>query len=323
MATDPKRILVIKLGALGDFIQALGPAKAIRRAHPGARITLLTTPPYAALAEASGYFDAVWIDSRPRLWQPRAWIELRRRLRAGDFQRVFDLQTSERSGHYFRLLGRRPEWSGIAPGCSHPHANPRRDRLHTVDRQAEQLRLAGIDAVPPADLSWLGGDGRGTARRVGLKSPYVLLVPGGAAHRPEKRWPAAQYAALAGVLAARGLTLGVLGGAEEAALAGEIAARARIDGLCNLAGQTSLADIASLARGARAAIGNDTGPMHLIAATGCRAVVLFSDASDPALCAPRGKRVTILRHEPLAALPVEQVLAALQLRPARRRVRAV
>lgn len=323
MATDPQRILVVKLGALGDFIQALGPAQAIRRAHPGARITLLTTPPYAALAEASGYFDEVWVDSRPRLWQPRAWLELGRRLRAGDFQRVYDLQTSDRSGHYFRLMGRQPEWSGIAPGCSHPHANPRRDRMHTVDRQAEQLALAGIDEVPPADLSWLGDDGRGAARRFGLKPPYVLLVPGGAAHRPAKRWPAAHYAALAGLLAARGLALGVLGDAKEAALTGEIASHARFGDLRNLAGQTSLADVASLARGARAAVGNDTGPMHLIAATGCHAVVLFSGASDPALCAPRGRRVTILRREPLAALPVEEVLAALEPRPARRRARAV
>ncbi|SVC64277.1 uncharacterized protein METZ01_LOCUS317131, partial [marine metagenome] len=49
-------ILVIKLGALGDFIQACGPFKAIREHHSGAKITLLTTKPFASIAVASNYF---------------------------------------------------------------------------------------------------------------------------------------------------------------------------------------------------------------------------------------------------------------------------
>ncbi|MHA1569942.1 MAG: glycosyltransferase family 9 protein, partial [Alphaproteobacteria bacterium] len=75
------RILVIRLGALGDFVQSMGPFAAIRRHHANARITLLTTAPYVALGEASGYFDAVWIDARPPGWRFAAWLRLRRRLR--------------------------------------------------------------------------------------------------------------------------------------------------------------------------------------------------------------------------------------------------
>jgi len=56
-ARAPERILVIKLGALGDFVQALGPFAAIRAHHPAADIVLLTTRPYADLGRASGYFD--------------------------------------------------------------------------------------------------------------------------------------------------------------------------------------------------------------------------------------------------------------------------
>ena len=78
----------------------------------------------------------------------------------------------------------------------------------------------------------------------------------------------------------------------------------------DLTGKTSFAQIAALAREAAFAVGNDTGPMHLIAAAGCVSVVLFSDESDPALCAPRGK-VTILRRPELAALTVDEVAAAL------------
>ena len=53
------KILVIKLAALGDFIQALGPFAAIRKHHSGSRITLLTSKPFVELAHAGGFFDQV------------------------------------------------------------------------------------------------------------------------------------------------------------------------------------------------------------------------------------------------------------------------
>ena len=151
------RILVIKLGALGDFMLAFGPFAAIRAQHPAAEVTLLTTAPFADLARDSRWFDRVLTDSRPRWWDLPALVRLRRALQGFDF--VYDLQTSGRSSHYHRMAGR-PPWSGIARGASHPHANPARDRMHTLDRQREQLAMAGIPAVPSPDLSWLTAGGR-------------------------------------------------------------------------------------------------------------------------------------------------------------------
>lgn len=298
------RILVIKLGALGDFVQAFGPFAAIRAHHAGAEITLLTTRPFAELAAASPWFDHVWIDDKPKLWQVGKLAALRARLRNGRFTRVYDLQTSDRSSFYFRLMGGSVEWSGIARGCSHPHANPARDHMHTLERQAEQLVMAGIPDIPAPDLSWAGGD----VHRFGLPRPYVLLCPGGAPHRPGKRWPASSFAALARWLVARGLRPVLLGTDKERA---EIdAIRAACPEARDLAGRTSFLDILGLAREAAAAVGNDTGPMHLIATAACPSVVLFSHESDPTLCAPRG-RVSVLRASSLAELPVAEVETAL------------
>jgi len=309
--TVPRRILVIKLGALGDFVQAMGPFAAIRARFPQAAITLLTTRPLEALGRACPWFDEVWIDDKPKLWQARRLLALRRRLRGGGFDRVYDLQTSDRSSLYFHLIGHQVEWSGIARGCSHPDPNPRRDFLHTTERQRGQLAAADIPEVPPPDLSWIGGTAAAT---FGLSGPFVLLCPGGAPHRPAKRWPAERFGAVANRLVQRRLTPVLIGTAAEAEAI--LTVRTLCPPAVDLSGRTTFLDILSLGRGARAALGNDTGPMHLIAAAGCPALVLFSDESNPDLCAPRG-RVTILRRPHLADLteaevagPLLRVLAA-------------
>jgi ADP-heptose:LPS heptosyltransferase len=309
VTADRERILVVKLGALGDVVQATGPFTAIRAHHADARITLLTTAPYADFLRPSGWFDEVLVDARPGWRDPRGWAALRRKLRGGDYRRAYDLQTSGRSAIYFRLFWpASPEWSGAVAGCSHRHANPARDAMHTLERQAEQLAMAGIGSVPPPSLDWVAAD----TSRFELATPYVLLVAGGSQHRPEKRWPAAQFVKLARRLAARGVTPVLIGTRAEAGVNAMIAAFC--DAARDLTGATGFADIVGLARGAAAAVGNDTGPMHLVATAGTPSLVLFSQFSDPALCAPWGADVQALRRPLLAELPVDEVEAALRLR---------
>lgn len=302
-----ERILVIKHGGFGDFILATASFAAIRKHHAGAHITLLTTRPYMELAKASPYFDDVWRDDRPKWWQLGKWLRLRRRLRAGRFVRVYDLQTSGRSALYFRLFSPEPEWSGQAPGASHRHDNPERGMLHTIELEREQLAIAGIREFFMPDVSWLKAD----TARFGLPARFSLIVPGCSPHRPEKRWSAEGFAALADNLAAQGVTPVFIGTKDEAAFMAEIK-RCASAPFVDLLGQTDFADIATLARGAVLAVGNDTGPMHLIAAAGCHSLVLFSHASDPARCAPRGGNVRVVQVAELKALPVARVMDALQ-----------
>lgn len=309
MIQQKGRLLVIKLSALGDFVLATGPFAAIRAAHANEEIVLLTTAAYAEFARESGYFDEVWVDERPSRIALIAIQRLRRRLRGGRFYRVYDLQTSGRSAWYFRLMRgfMRPQWSGIAFGCSHPHANRKRDSMHTIERQAEQLAMAGIPETPPPDLSWATSD----LSRFKLPARFALMIPGGAAHRPGKRWPADSYRALGGNWLELGVTPVIIGGPDEVDLAAEIADGT---GMITLAGDTSFADIAQLSREAAGAVGNDTGPMHIAAICGCPSVVLFSDESDPAITAPRGAEVQVLRREKLGDLSVSEVAEALSLR---------
>ena len=303
-ADGRKRILVIKHGALGDIVLATGPFKAIREHHADAHITLLTIAAYADLLQTPGWFDEIWLDERPKPWNIGGWRRLRTSLREANFARVYDLQHSDRTSLYFRWMGRKPEWSGIARGATHPHTNPARDSMHTIERQAEQLAAAGIATTPDTDVSWMSADTAGYM----VEEPFALLVPGGASHRPRKRWAASRYAALANWLRGRGVQPVLLGALAESAIMEEIEERA--PGSVNLCNDTPFAAIAELARRAKLAVGNDTGPMHLIAAAGCPSVVLFSDASVPEQTAPRGRKVVVVQEGQLASLSVAAVLAA-------------
>ena len=302
-----ERILVIKLSALGDVILAMGAFAAIRAAHPRAHITVLTTRLYVDLIKSTGYFDAIAIDRRPKLYQVREVLALRRFLRNGNFDRVYDLQTSDRSGFYYRLFwpGKAPEWSGIAKGCSHPHDNPDRDSLHTIDRLADQLHRSGIENVPPPFIAGSDID----LERFGVRSPFVLICPGGAPHRPDKRWPAERFGLLAKKIADYRLTPVLIGTDKEAEVL------SKIDSMCpkarNLMGRTGFLDIAGLAARSVLAIGNDTGPMHIAAAAGAPSIVLFSRDSDPKKSAPRGttdNAISIVRENDLSELTVNRVM---------------
>ncbi|HAU28519.1 MAG TPA: ADP-heptose--LPS heptosyltransferase [Rhodospirillaceae bacterium] len=300
-------VLVIKLGALGDVILALPAMAAIRAHHPGARITILTTPAFAPLLRKSGYADEVLETTRARFFQIRKWWQLARRLRQGKFARVYDLQMNDRTCLFFHVVWPfcKPEWVGIARGCSHPLPMADFHRLHAFDRHVAQLALAGIDKVPQPDMAWLDGD----IKAFGVVPPFALLVPGAAPGRPGKRWPASQFGSLAVALAARGIQPVVLGTRHEAASAAEIlSACPQAESLVD---RTGIADIAALARGAVAAIGNDTGPMHVAAMAGAPSLVLFSGESDPAESAPRGRKVKVLRRVPLSDLAATEVIGAL------------
>ena len=326
MTPYKNNILVIKQGALGDFLLSIGPFQAIRKYHKQSHITLLTTPPYVSLAKQSGLFDTVWHAPRGRLWNNSGKImewylwkvygvaNIRKLLGSKTFDRVYDLQTSKTSSQYYRYFSAPPpEWSGIAAGCSHRHTNDRRNFMHTIDRQIEQLAIAGIKNVESANLEWLAGD-ISAIEQINEKSlPSVLLIPGGSRHRKNKRWPAIYYAKLANNIISAGLLPILIGTSEESKIMTEI--RRNCTKSINLCGKTNLWQIASLARNARATIGNDTGPIHITASVGCPTTVLFSQASNPSLTAPRGPKVTVLECKNLKKLPVHIVWKKLDLVP--------
>ena len=289
---------------------------AIRAAHRDAEIILLTARATSAFAATAPYFDEVWTDETDGALNFGQLWALRARLTAAPFDRVYDLDTSPHSRRLFWLMyGRQAlpksrgdiRWSGAISGSPLGHTDPRRAAMHLLDRWAAQLKIAGIGAVLRTDLSWVARHVESFSVPFRMTEPFVLIAP---APGPGLPWPAERYGELARALVTSGQIPVIVGPDVPADLAQAVTHFC--PGAVDLTGRATVNETVFLAWAATGVIGPDNGVMHLAAVAGCRAVVLYEGASDPALVGQRGNRVAILRRPQLAQIPVGEVLATLE-----------
>jgi heptosyltransferase-1 len=310
------RILIVRLGALGDIVHALPAAAALRDAFPEARIDWLVDARYRAVLDLVPVIDTrIAVDSRA--WSgAKAPFTVIRELRRARYEIAFDLQGLIKSAALARLSGASRVVGYTTDQLREPAArllyteqvNPRDDHereiaygsgygapalatiaraarantvLHMVDRSVAALRAIGIDRPElrfPLDEPPSPVTAC-TRQLLGLwpDEPFALINPGAA--WPNKRWPADRFGALARELRARhGLKSAVLWGPEEETLAARVVAAS--DGAAEMAPLTSVADMIALARAARLLVSGDTGPIHLAAAVGTPVVGIYGP-TDP------------------------------------------
>jgi lipopolysaccharide heptosyltransferase I len=303
---DLSRILIIKPSSLGDVIQAVPVAWALRGLAPQARIDWLVTPGCAGVVESVGCIDHVVPFDRHRYgrmwWNPAAlgsFAAFVLKLRRTGYTTVVDLQGLFRSGFL--------SWaSGAATRIGLSDAREGAGRFYTTVVQVPAAPISAVDRYMLAaaalgtaadgprrfDLT-MAEDTAAEARRIladeGLKDGqrYVVLVPG--ARWPTKRWPEERFAELAKRIQNQlGLATVLIGGPEDREIAARVAQKA-----ANLAGRTDLKTLAVVLRGAAGVITNDTGPMHLAAALGRPVVAIFGPTSAE-LAGPYGRGHVVL-----------------------------
>ena len=302
-----EKILIIKHGALGDIIQGIDAYAAIRHSHSNAEITLLTAAPFAGLARSMPFFDHVEIDKRAKAWNVPALFKIRSFMKAG-WTRIYDLQSSKRTRHYFKsLVPKDVEFVGVHDGVSHPIPDMtgvnNRDRMVKtaeiggcveVDAPIDWLHERRPDDAPTQDMSW----GR-----------YAVLIPGCSPAKPEKRWLGKGYASLAASLSAKGITP-LLAGTDLDRRAGDevLAHCSNPDDIVDMISKTSLMGLAGLLRGASLVVGNDTGPIFMAARLGAPTIMVMSRHTDPAMSAPYGQNADWIKRDDLHDLSAEDVL---------------
>ena len=112
-----QRLLVIKHGALGDIIQGFDAFASLRKGFPTAHIAVLTTRPYEKLMLSSNWFDEVIIDQRASVWNLLQAMRIRTIFKQ-NWDKVIDLQCSERTATYAKLKLTSTRWFGTAPNAT-------------------------------------------------------------------------------------------------------------------------------------------------------------------------------------------------------------
>jgi ADP-heptose:LPS heptosyltransferase len=305
-----RRILIIKHGAFGDVIQSEGALHDIRENFPDDEITVLTTPPYRRIFERCPWIDKVMIDPRAPRWRLDLMWKLGQQLKAEKFDMVYDLQNSPRTASYFRWFFQGTNWSGTAPGVSHPHSVRNPKKMRSLDRMASQLKDAGLTVrhTRRPNVSWLAADVTEVLRDAGVKKPFIVLIPGSSARHPQKRWP--YYADLARRLADDGYQIVTAPGPDELELAAEIPGIT----LKGPRGFINWFELAGVMKQAAFVIGNDTGPSHLAAHLGVPGIALFGSHTTAERTGIERENFAAIEVAHLSALPVERVLDEVHLR---------
>jgi HAD superfamily hydrolase (TIGR01662 family) len=312
--TNPReKILIIKLGALGDIILSLEGFHSIRARHPDSHLTVLTRPQFAPFLSKMPWFDEVLCDPKPKFYQIGKWLSFRKMIRGRHFRRVYDHQCNDRTAFYFKLIGpARPEWCGSVKGCSHRRPDLRRDRhgepMPSTEWMLSFLESVGVPRAGEPNLTWFSGD----LSDFHLPEKFVMLVPGCSPQHPHKRWPAAHFAKLVEQLAERGIRTVAVGTKVDQESIDEICSLN--PSLVSLAGKTDLGQLAEVSRKALGVVGNDTGPIHIAAMVGAPTLVLMSGKSHPIRMIPRGPDVGFLQREHLVDLTAEDVMPSIRMR---------
>jgi heptosyltransferase-1 len=327
-----QKILLIKLSALGDVVQTIPVLNKLRRRYPAAQLDWLTTPEVAELLRHNPAISNVFEFSRDEWSAPwrlapfASSARLVAQLRRTGYDLVLDLQGQFRSAVFARLSGapvrigfdrpraqmwqasarkfsdeaRQHAWQGAREGSWLAYTNhiavPNID-VHAVDRYLSVATMLGLDDSA-ADFSFPIPQ-QAAARIDALldyydiaKAKLVAMAPG--TIWQTKEWRSDGFAEVARHFLQNGFAVTLIGSDRERAVCETVAAAA--PGTINLAGETTLSELAALI--ARAAIGitNDSGPMHLAVALG-RPVVSVFGPTDQIWAGPYRRDGAVLRAE--------------------------
>ena len=324
-------ILIIKPSSIGDVVHTLPIWNLLRTHYPAAKISWLIAPACVGMVEGLPGINLLrfdrkrWGSAWRSLAAARDLAAFHRLLRRQKFDLVIDVQGLFRSA-WFAYQTKAPVRVGFAGAREmawlfYTHrVDIDTSEQHAIERYRALLSAIGCPTgpiefpFPDTDADRLAAE-----EMAGTGGNYAVLCPG--SNWITKRWPAERFAELVAPLRERfGLRSIIAGGPGDRELA------ARIPGALDLCGKTSLMQLVALMRGAKLAITNDSGPMHIASALNRPLVALFGP-TNPVRTGPYGRPDCVVRanldclpcysrtcahRRCLEELPVEAVLEAAQ-----------
>jgi ADP-heptose:LPS heptosyltransferase len=324
---NPRNILVIDFGQLGDVVMSLPALRAIRERYPHALITVMVGRPGGQIIDMSGYANATIEVDRVQLrdgFKPLSVVrifQVVKDVRQRKFDFVVDLHSFSEtnllgffSGASKRLFSRRPGRSldFLSNFSPKPPVDKNDPGQHLIDRYLDVLVPLGIRDQPRVPrLLTRAEDDRAVdvllrKAKAETGTPLVGLFPG--AGHPGRCWPLEQFAELADFLIRNdGVRPLIFVGPEERHLVQRM--RALFPSTCVVLEKLTIPQLAAAQARLAVFVSNDTGPVHIAAAVGTPIVVMI-DLPRPHAYVPTGASQRLIFSESVTAIEVDQVYAA-------------
>lgn len=301
-AVEQERILVIKIGAVGDVVLVTPSLRAIRERFPKAYIAVLVGLESRQVLQNCPYIDELIIYNKPFLKKSVFYfLRLAGEIRRLSFDIVIDFQNNKIS-HIVSFLSAAPKRFGyknkkLSFLLNHAIKNPK-ENLPPIEHQFKVLNVLGIelkDSMPevwPKDDDFKAVDDFFSKQWIINGQRLVGINIGGSKRWQTKRWPHDKLTQLCDQLAKDGFRVVLTGAKNDIDLAGIVTAATKLKPI-NAVGKTSLNELAALIKRCAVFISADSAPMHIAAAAGVPVVAIFGP-TDPDRHRPAAENITII-----------------------------
>ena len=295
-------ILIIKLGSLGDVVQISGALRDIREHHKNEKITILTTSKYLNLFKNCPYVDDCLEDERLPRYNIFYLFRLRKIVNSLNFNKVYDLQNSNRTSFYRKFLFNIKDWSSSKDIPENKYNN---SVLQRFDEQLRKSNIQTLYTLKP-DFSWAAE--KANSYNLDTDKKYVLFFPFCSKDLIHKRWP--YFSELINLIKKNHPQYALV----VAPGPGEIEEAKSLDIKIALNNNLPLNffELASLIKKSHLVIANDTGPAHMAAHLGARGFTLFGPHTTPEKVSIEREKFIALQTMDLKSLFADRVYALIK-----------
>ncbi|MEY3809223.1 MAG: hypothetical protein RL306_411 [Pseudomonadota bacterium] len=295
-------ILIIKLGSLGDVVQISGALRDIREHHKNEKITILTTSKYINLFKNCPYVDNCLEDERLPRYNIFYLLRLRKIINSLNFNKVYDLQNSNRTNFYRKFLFNVKNWSSSRDIPENKYNN---SVLQRFDEQLRKSNIKTLYTLKP-DFSWAAE--KANNYNLNTDKKYILFFPFCSRDLIHKRWP--YFSELINLIKQNHpeYSLVVAPGPGEIEEAKSLDIKIAINNNLPL----NFFELASLIKKSHLVIANDTGPAHMAAHLGARGFTLFGPHTTPEKVSIEREKFIALQTMDLKSLFADRVYALIK-----------
>jgi len=295
-------ILIIKLGSLGDVVQISGALRDIREHHKNEKITILTTSKYINLFKNCPYVDNCLEDERLPRYNIFYLLKLRKIINSLNFNKVYDLQNSNRTNFYRKFLFNVKNWSSSIDIPENKYNN---SVLQRFDEQLRKSNIKTLYTLKP-DFSWAAE--KANNYNLNTDKKYILFFPFCSRDLIHKRWP--YFSELINLIKQNHpeYSLVVAPGPGEIEEAKILDIKIAVNNNLPL----NFFELASLIKKSHLVIANDTGPAHMAAHLGARGFALFGPHTTPEKVSIEREKFIALQTMELKSLSADRVYALIK-----------